>query len=67
MQVLGTHSSYHVQPDPLRVLEWGYTHQPLDGVDHVAQVPGGTPARYNPVTAPPEWTSLDLENPAFIH
>ena len=30
------------------------------------EVPGGTPARCNPKTAPAECTSLALENPAFV-
>jgi len=30
VQVAGTHNSYHVTPDPLIVLEWGYTHSSLE-------------------------------------
>lgn len=29
-QVLGTHNSTHIEPDPLLTEEWAYTHQPLD-------------------------------------
>ena len=29
-QVLGTHNSYHIAPDPALVEEWEYTHEPLD-------------------------------------
>jgi len=29
-QILGTHNSYHIAPDPALVEEWEYTHQPLD-------------------------------------
>jgi len=37
------------------------------GVPYVAAVPEGTPARCNPRTAPPECTSQDIEDPAFVH
>jgi hypothetical protein len=32
------------------------------GTDYVAQIPGGTPARCNPVNAPPGCQSTDIEN-----
>ena len=31
-----------------------------------AAIPGGTPARCNPVSAPPDCTSLEIENPAEL-
>jgi hypothetical protein len=38
-----------------------------DGVlDYSLEVPGGTPSRCNPVTAPAECTSLAIEDPAFV-
>lgn len=39
---------------------------PVAGVDYVMEVPGGTPSRCNPVTAPAGCTSEDVENPKFI-
>jgi hypothetical protein len=39
---------------------------PVAGFDYVVEVPGGTPSRCNPVTAPATCTSEDIENPAFI-
>ena len=33
---------------------------------YVVKIPGGTPARCNPVTAPPNCTSDDIENPAAL-
>jgi hypothetical protein len=39
---------------------------PVEGVDYVVEIPGGTPSRCNPVTAPAECTSTDIENPEFI-
>jgi hypothetical protein len=38
----------------------------VDGVNYVVEMPGGTPSRCNPVTAPSECTSEDIENPDFI-
>ncbi|MEZ4298075.1 MAG: Ca2+-dependent phosphoinositide-specific phospholipase C [Polyangiaceae bacterium] len=38
----------------------------VDGVDYVVDVPGGTPSRCSPVTAPAGCTSEDIEDPAFI-
>ena len=35
---------------------------PVDGVDYVATIPGGTPSRCNRVTAPPGCTSADVES-----
>ena len=35
---------------------------PVDGVDYVATIPGGTPSRCNPVTAPAGCTSADVES-----
>lgn len=39
---------------------------PVDGVSYVVELPGGTPSRCNPVTAPSACTSEDIENPEFI-
>lgn len=39
---------------------------PYPDTGYVVQMPGGTPSRCNPVTAPAECTSLALEDPAFI-
>jgi hypothetical protein len=36
------------------------------GVDYVVEVPGGTPSRCNPSTAPADCASEDIEDPAFI-
>jgi hypothetical protein len=36
---------------------------PTEGFDYVAQIPDGTPSRCNPVTAPAECTSSDVEDP----
>jgi len=33
---------------------------------YVVQVPGGRPARCNPVTAPPDCRAVDIENPAHL-
>jgi hypothetical protein len=33
---------------------------------YVVKIPGGTPARCNPVTAPPDCRSTDVENPALL-
>src|SRR6185437_9079742 len=33
---------------------------------YVVKIPGGTPARCNPVTAPPDCTAKDIENPAAL-
>jgi hypothetical protein len=33
---------------------------------YVVRIPGGTPARCNPVTAPPNCRSTDVENPALL-
>ena len=33
---------------------------------YVVKIPGGTPARCNPITAPPECRSTDIENPSFL-
>ena len=33
------------------------------GTGYSVEIPGGTPARCNPVSAPPDCTSLDVENP----
>ena len=37
-----------------------------DGEDRVVTMPGGMPARCNPITAPADCTSLDIENPKFL-
>ena len=34
--------------------------------DYFAQVPGGTPARCNPITAPDWCRPEDIENPAYL-
>lgn len=39
---------------------------PVEGVDYVVEVPGGTPSRCNPLSAPPGCTSEDIENPDFV-
>ncbi len=38
----------------------------VDGLVYAVQIPGGTPSRCNPVTAPPECTPEAIEDPAFI-
>lgn len=38
----------------------------VKGVDYVVEVPGGTPSRCNPKTAPKECTSEAIEDPAFV-
>jgi hypothetical protein len=39
---------------------------PRDGVDYYVTIPGGTPSRCNPVTAPADCTSSDIEDPAQL-
>jgi hypothetical protein len=39
---------------------------PRDDMDYFVEIPGGTPSRCNPVTAPPGCTSLDIEDPARL-
>lgn len=39
---------------------------PVDGVEYEVTVPGGTPSRCNPKTAPSGCASEDIEDPAFI-
>ncbi|HEY8518138.1 MAG TPA: phosphatidylinositol-specific phospholipase C1-like protein [Candidatus Binatia bacterium] len=39
---------------------------PRFGTGYQVQIPGGTPARCNPISAPLECTSLDIENPAAL-
>lgn len=34
---------------------------PVEGIDYVCEIPGGTPSRCNPVTAPAECSSADIE------
>ncbi len=36
------------------------------GTGYMVEIPGGTPAGCNPVSAPPECTSLDIEDPALL-
>jgi calcium-dependent phosphoinositide phospholipase C len=36
---------------------------PVEGFDYVMEIPGGTPSRCNPVTAPPECTNDAIESP----
>jgi hypothetical protein len=38
----------------------------MNGLAYVVQIPDGTPARCNPVTAPADCTPLALEDPAFV-
>jgi hypothetical protein len=40
---------------------------PVSGLQYYITIPDGTPARCNPVTAPPDCTPLDLENPLFTN
>jgi Phosphoinositide phospholipase C, Ca2+-dependent len=39
---------------------------PVDGVSYVTELPGGTPSRCNPITAPSDCASEDIEDPKFI-
>lgn len=39
---------------------------PVDGMDYFFDLPGGTPSRCNPVTAPAECTSEAIEDPEFV-
>jgi len=39
---------------------------PVDGFEYWVQIPGGTPSRCNPVTAPNDCRSEDIEDPAFL-
>ena len=39
---------------------------PAIGGDYVVQIPGGTPARCNPVNAPKKCRSSDVENPKHL-
>lgn len=39
---------------------------PAFGTGYFVEIPGGMPARCNPVSAPPECTTLDIENPDFL-
>ena len=39
---------------------------PVKGVNYVVEIPGGTPARCNPVTAPKECMSEWIEDPKFM-
>lgn len=39
---------------------------PTEATPYWLDIPGGTPSRCNPVTAPPECTSEALEDPAFV-
>lgn len=39
---------------------------PVEGVDYVVEVPGGTPSRCNPVTAPEGCTSESIEDPEYV-
>jgi hypothetical protein len=38
----------------------------LFGTGYQVTIPGGTPARCNPISAPPGCTSLDIENPRYL-
>jgi hypothetical protein len=48
-------------PDPIREAE-----HPEREVPYFVQMPGGTPARCNPISAPATCTSSDIENPAWL-
>jgi hypothetical protein len=39
---------------------------PMTGTPYVVDIPGGTPARCNPVTAPAACASTDIEDPKFM-
>jgi hypothetical protein len=39
---------------------------PQFGTGYAVEIPGGTPARCNPISAPAPCTSLDIENPMFL-
>ncbi len=39
---------------------------PQLGTDYQVTIPMGTPARCNPITAPPDCTASDIENPAYL-
>ncbi|MFT3764552.1 MAG: Ca2+-dependent phosphoinositide-specific phospholipase C [Minicystis sp.] len=39
---------------------------PMSGPPYVVEIPGGTPSRCNPLTAPQECASEDIEDPKFI-
>ncbi len=39
---------------------------PTIGTGYTVRIPGGTPARCNPITAPPGCRSTDVENPALL-
>jgi Phosphoinositide phospholipase C, Ca2+-dependent len=41
--------------------------EPVMGVNYVVQLPGGTPSRCNPLTAPSFCTSADIEDPKQLH
>jgi len=40
--------------------------EPREDLDYVVEIPGGTPSRCNPVTAPASCSSTAIEDPAFI-
>jgi len=48
-------------PDPKREAEHPERTEPF-----VVQMPGGTPARCNPISGPPACTASDIENPAWL-
>ncbi|MCA9577348.1 MAG: hypothetical protein H6726_29140 [Sandaracinaceae bacterium] len=39
---------------------------PRPDMDYFVEIPGGTPSRCNPITAPPGCTSLDIEDPSRL-
>jgi hypothetical protein len=39
---------------------------PRDDTDYVMEIPGGTPSRCNPISAPADCTSTDIEDPALL-
>jgi calcium-dependent phosphoinositide phospholipase C len=47
--------------------QWVSTDYPIPderfGTGYFVQIPGGMPARCNPISAPAECTTLDIENP----
>jgi hypothetical protein len=39
---------------------------PRDDTEYVMEIPGGTPSRCNPISAPPDCVSTDLEDPDLL-
>lgn len=49
-----------------QVVSTDFPTQRGDGITYFVEIPGGAPSRCNPVTAPPDCTSLDVEDPARL-